>query len=392
MRASRGGLRPSAWDGDWHGTPRSWRRAGRSACRSRGYRALTGRLSIRSRYNRRPCRHRPPTHRIPRRGAATRAPGGSRRAPARGAGVADVGRRRRRDGFLHRLFPPAPPLPGRPDPLAGFDRSGPLRPVRERLFLLRQAPARVARLRARCLPRLHRRPRSTASSAFSSCIGTFVLFGALIAAGGSAGSARRCSAPRPGLLGFVLAIAFIVYPVLRGRTSRPIRSEPGQTVRHLVRLQAVYQAGLGLPRRVVRRLPAATPDPAEQRRSDAAGERPLARMHRARDLLPSVGVDTESIGRRRTRWSPSLTEARARRDTYAAPSPVRETVPRCLPSGPSGSRTLRTGADGRLLHAPRSAAVRGHGRERRARGGLRRVRRRARAPRRSIASRAPARR
>src|SRR5688500_6717594 len=40
--------------------------------------------------------------------------------------------------FLGRRFPPAPPLPNKPPPLAGFDEAGPLRPVRVRAFLLRR--------------------------------------------------------------------------------------------------------------------------------------------------------------------------------------------------------------------------------------------------------------
>jgi hypothetical protein len=43
-----------------------------------------------------------------------------------------------RGGFLSRFFPPAPPLPGRPPPLAGFEYQGPLRAVVERLWLLRR--------------------------------------------------------------------------------------------------------------------------------------------------------------------------------------------------------------------------------------------------------------
>jgi hypothetical protein len=39
-------------------------------------------------------------------------------------------------GLFGRLFPPAPPLPGKPDPLAGFTYSGPLRPVVAALYLL----------------------------------------------------------------------------------------------------------------------------------------------------------------------------------------------------------------------------------------------------------------
>ena len=39
-------------------------------------------------------------------------------------------------GLLGRLFPPAPPLPGKPDPLANFTYSGPLRGVVAGLYVL----------------------------------------------------------------------------------------------------------------------------------------------------------------------------------------------------------------------------------------------------------------
>jgi hypothetical protein len=44
-------------------------------------------------------------------------------------------------GFLTRLFPSAPPLPGKPDPLAGFTYTGPLRGLVSGLYLLARSPA-----------------------------------------------------------------------------------------------------------------------------------------------------------------------------------------------------------------------------------------------------------
>ncbi|MGH2381242.1 MAG: hypothetical protein ACRDG7_08480 [Candidatus Limnocylindria bacterium] len=86
-----------------------------------------------------------------------------------------------RGGLLSRLFPPAPPLPGRPDPMAGFTGSGPLRIVTERLFLLRR------NLLAWILPGIIAVFGYLASlgdrTGILSLLGTFVLFGALIAAG-----------------------------------------------------------------------------------------------------------------------------------------------------------------------------------------------------------------
>jgi hypothetical protein len=86
-----------------------------------------------------------------------------------------------RGNVFSRLFPPAPPLPNRPDPLAGFDRAAPLRPIRERLFLLRH------NLLAWIVPALVTFLSFYASVFYArsilGLISTFVLFGAIIGAG-----------------------------------------------------------------------------------------------------------------------------------------------------------------------------------------------------------------
>jgi len=108
----------------------------------------------------------------------------------------------RRGGWFSAVFPSAPPLPGRPDPLAKFDRSGPLRPVRERLFLLRRNP------HAWMLPSLASFVGYFAAQLWRGStlglLGTFLSFGALIAAG-------WIGWQRPALYGTVTAvIAFVL--------------------------------------------------------------------------------------------------------------------------------------------------------------------------------------
>lgn len=111
--------------------------------------------------------------------------------------------------FLRRLFPSAPPLPGKPNPLSGFDPSGPMRPVRERLFLLRQAPlvwiglgivagfGYIASLFYR-------------TSALG-LIGTFVHFGALIAAGWIGWQRPTLYGTAAGFVGWLVAAALALY-------------------------------------------------------------------------------------------------------------------------------------------------------------------------------------
>ena len=95
--------------------------------------------------------------------------------------VADEPATERRGGLLTRIFPPAPQLPGRPDPLRDFDPEAPLRPVRERLFLLRRnllawIPAGVIAFLGFYASFFYR-------GNIVGLIATFAQFGALIAAG-----------------------------------------------------------------------------------------------------------------------------------------------------------------------------------------------------------------
>jgi hypothetical protein len=85
-------------------------------------------------------------------------------------------------GFLTRLFPAAPPLPGKPEPLAGFTYSGPLRGLVSGLYLLARNP------RAWVVPAViwtvaELMFRLGIPDALFGTIASLVAFGALIAAG-----------------------------------------------------------------------------------------------------------------------------------------------------------------------------------------------------------------
>jgi len=84
-------------------------------------------------------------------------------------------------GFLRRIFPPAPPLPGRHDPLAGFDPDGPMRPLRERLFLLRRSP--VPWIVTGLVAAIGLYASFFYQANLIGTLATFIQFGALIAAG-----------------------------------------------------------------------------------------------------------------------------------------------------------------------------------------------------------------
>lgn len=145
-------------------------------------------------------------------------------------------------GFLARLFPAAPPLPNRPDPLIGFDREGPMRPIRERLFLLR------GNVLAWLLPGILAFFGFFASifyaEGFLGLLGTFVLFGALIAAGWFGWQRPTLFGTAAALISFILSAAFILWNFAAQGAGPDTFGTPGQVAVELV-LQAAYQAGLG---------------------------------------------------------------------------------------------------------------------------------------------------
>lgn len=114
-----------------------------------------------------------------------------------------------RGGLLRRLFPPAPPLPGLPDPLDGFEPTGSMRPVRERLFLLRQNPW------AWTLPGLLSFIGYSASQFYRGgllgVVGTFVQFGALIGAGWFGWQRPTLYGGAAGFVSFVAAAVLVIY-------------------------------------------------------------------------------------------------------------------------------------------------------------------------------------
>jgi hypothetical protein len=147
-----------------------------------------------------------------------------------------------RGSFLGRLFPPAPPLPNKPPPLAGFDESGPLRPIRVRIFLLRR------NLPAWVLTGIVASVGYFASIRYGpsnvlSLVGTFILFGAIIAAGWFGWQRPALYGTAAAILSYVLAvIVILVTSSMVGVT--PETFEAGQLITTLV-VQGLYQGALG---------------------------------------------------------------------------------------------------------------------------------------------------
>ncbi|HEX7195416.1 MAG TPA: hypothetical protein VF364_01135 [Candidatus Limnocylindria bacterium] len=147
-----------------------------------------------------------------------------------------------RGGFLSRMFPPAPPLPNRPDPLAGFSGSGPLRPIAESLFLLRRNPL------AWILPGLVAFVGFLASFSYATdllgMLGTFLLFGALIAAGWFGWQRPALFGVVAALVGFFIATAIVLFSFSQQGATPDTFGEPTEVIGQLA-LQGLYQSALG---------------------------------------------------------------------------------------------------------------------------------------------------
>lgn len=145
-------------------------------------------------------------------------------------------------GILSRIFPPAPPLPGRPDPLAGFDRTGPLRPIRERIFLLR------SNLIAWVIPGVLAFVGFLASIFYSQgllgLLGTLVLFGSLVAAGWYGWQRPTLYGTAASVLGYLFSAGLILYSFASQGAGVDTFGTPASVAVRLL-TDGVIQAGLG---------------------------------------------------------------------------------------------------------------------------------------------------
>ncbi len=144
--------------------------------------------------------------------------------------------------FLSRIFPPAPPLPDKPDPLTGFDPDGPLRPIRERVFLLRSNP--LAWLVAGLLAFVGFFASVFYSQGLLGLLGTFLLFGALVGAGWYGWQRPTLFGTAASILGYLLSISLVLYTFASQGAGPDTFGSPGQLALRLVS-DGLIQAGLG---------------------------------------------------------------------------------------------------------------------------------------------------
>ncbi|HEX7224983.1 MAG TPA: hypothetical protein VF367_05340 [Candidatus Limnocylindria bacterium] len=148
-----------------------------------------------------------------------------------------------RGNILTRIFPPAPPLPNKPDPLAGFDRTAPLRPIRERLFLLRQNPV------AWVVPGIVSFLGFYASIFYADgglgLAATFLLFGAIIAAGWFGWQRPTLYGTTAAILGYLISAAIIIGSFAFGGVPPETFGASAFTAIGTVLIQGLYPAFIG---------------------------------------------------------------------------------------------------------------------------------------------------
>ena len=143
-------------------------------------------------------------------------------------------------GILSRIFPPAPPLPDRPDPLEGFDRDGPLRPIRERVFLLRRNL--IAWIPTGILAFVGFLASVFYAQGIFGLLGMFVMFGALIAAGWYGWQRPTLYGTAAGILSFVVVAIFLVLIFTAEGAGPGVLPEQWATS---LLFEGLYQTGLG---------------------------------------------------------------------------------------------------------------------------------------------------
>jgi len=142
---------------------------------------------------------------------------------------------------LQRLFPPAAPLAGKPDPLAGFTYTGTLRPVVANLWLIPRNPLAgivMGILWAAAYIITIQYARTIVGS-----IASFVSFGALVAAGWIGWQRPWLYGLTAAVIGYILYAIFVVIAL----AGNPALDKPGAATQTAVFLisNGLLQAGIG---------------------------------------------------------------------------------------------------------------------------------------------------
>jgi hypothetical protein len=146
---------------------------------------------------------------------------------------------RSRPSLLKSIFPPAAPLPGKGDPLAGFNYSGQLRPVVASLWLIVRNP--IAGLGMGLIWAVAWAVTSAYSRSTAGTVASFVSFGALVAAG-------IIGWQRPWLYGLTAAVfGYVIYAayVVIGLSGQLNDNSASATLAQFLLINGTLQAFIG---------------------------------------------------------------------------------------------------------------------------------------------------
>lgn len=146
---------------------------------------------------------------------------------------------RPRPSLFKAMFPPAAPLPGKPDPMAGFRYSGPLRPAVASLWLISRNP--IAGLGMGVIWAVAWATTSAYSESTIGTLASFISFGSLVAAG-------VIGWQRPWLYGFAAGVfGYLIYSayVVVGLSGQLAEAGASATLAQFLLINGTLQTMIG---------------------------------------------------------------------------------------------------------------------------------------------------
>ncbi len=155
--------------------------------------------------------------------------------------VSDAPGRERAPSLFGRLFPPAAPLPGKPDAMSGFTYTGRLRPLVASLWLIRRNP--IAGIAMGALWAIAYVITIQYGRELIGTISSFISFGSLVAAGWIGWQRPWLYGLVAALVGYVMYSGWVAY-ILLNTTPRPTSEETSQIALGLL-FNGLLQTAIG---------------------------------------------------------------------------------------------------------------------------------------------------
>lgn len=146
---------------------------------------------------------------------------------------------RTRPSLIKSIFPPAAPLPGKGDPLAGFRYDGPLRPVVASLWLISRNP--IAGLGMGVIWAIAWATTSAYSKSTIGTLASFISFGSLVAAGVIGWQRPWLYGLTAAVVGYLIYAAYVVY----GLSGQLAEAGASATLAQFLLINGTLQAFIG---------------------------------------------------------------------------------------------------------------------------------------------------